>query len=284
YSASSRTVALTATVTSPGGTVNQSTVTFTVLSGSTTIGSPVSVSVASGSASANYTLPAGLAGGTYTIKAAYAGAQDFQRPSDSTPPLTARPAAPTTAAASVTTTFSSSAQTVKLTATVTSSAGTVGEGSETFTVLNGTTVIGTATTGNVAGGAVSVSYTIPANTPAGSYTIKAVYNGTAEFLKATDIAHVLTINAAPAAAPAAAITATSLTPTGGVGMSPVQLSPQAVSLLSTGVGASTLSSGHKVHRSSITMNRGPLAIGGRAITKHLRPGQKLPVADRRSHA
>jgi hypothetical protein len=283
YSASSQTVSLSATVTSAAGTVNEATVTFTVLSGSTPIGPAISVAIANGAASTSYTLPAGLAGGKYTIKAVYDGGPDFKTSTDTTHTLMVNPAATTTAAANATATFSTAAQTVVLTATVTSAAGTVGEGSETFTVLNGTTVIGTATTGNVAGGAVSVNYTIPANTPAGSYTIKAVYNGTAEFLKATDMAHVLTISAAPAAAPAA-ITATSLTPTGGGGNGPVPPGFQAPSLLSTGVGASTSSSDHKLHRSGIKMNRGPLAIGGRAITKHLRLGQKLPVADRRSHA
>ena len=204
YGASSRTVALTAAVTGTAGTVAQGTVTFTILSGSTTIGSPVSASVSGGSASANYTLPAGLAGGTYTIKAAYSGGTDFGTSSDSSHTLTVGAAATTTAAKSVTITYSSSAQAVTLSATVTSSAGTVGEGSETFTVLNGTAVIGAATTGNVAGGSVSVSYTIPAGTAVGAYTIKAVYNGTAEYLTATDTSHVLTINSATAAIPAAA--------------------------------------------------------------------------------
>ena len=69
---------------------------------------------------------------------------------------------------------------VPLTATVNSPAGTVGEGSVTFTVLNGTQDVGTPTTGNVAGGSVTVNYTIPANEPVGSYTIQAVYNATAE--------------------------------------------------------------------------------------------------------
>ena len=198
YSASLRTVTLKATVSSTAGTVTGATETFTVLNGSTPIGPAVSVAVANGAASASYTLPAGLAGGTYEIKAVYDGGQDFQTSTDTAHTLTVNPAGTTTVAANQTTTFSTSAQTVMLTATVTSTAGTVGEGSVTFTVMNGTVVIGAATTGNVAGGNVSVSYNIPASTPVGSYTIKAVYNGTAEFLTATDMSHVLTINMAPA--------------------------------------------------------------------------------------
>ena len=69
---------------------------------------------------------------------------------------------------------------MSLTATVTSGAGTVGEGYVTFKVLNGSMVIGKATMGNVAGGKASVNYNIPAGTAAGNYTIDAVYDGTAD--------------------------------------------------------------------------------------------------------
>ena len=282
YRASSQTVPLTATVTSTAGTVNEASVTFTVLSGSTPIGPAVPVNVVNGVASTSYTLSAGLMGGTYTIKAVYDGGADFNTSTDTTHTLTVNPAATTTTAANVTTTFSTSAQMVPLTATVTSPAGTVGEGSETFTVLNGTTVIGTATTGNVAGGTVTVSYKIPANTPVDNYTIKAVYNGTAEFLTATDEAHVLTIGVGGDVI-IAPITGTGLVLTSsGGGTAPVQQGSQGLSLLSTGVGAGTSSSGHKVHRSSIKINRGPLAIG-RPATAKPRSEQKLLVAERRSH-
>ncbi len=63
----------------------------------------------------------------------------------------------------------------------------------------------------------------------------------------------------------------------------VQQGSKSASLLTTGVGASTTPSGHKVHRSSINANHGPLSIGRPAIAKHLRSDQKLPVADQRSH-
>jgi hypothetical protein len=195
YSASARAVTLKATITSPDGTVNEGSVTFTVLSGSTSIGQRVTVPVVNGVASGSYTLPAGLSGGTYTIKAVYDGGLDFATSTDTAHTLTVNPAPTTIAAANVTTKHSTSAQTVTLTAKVTSPAGAVGEGSVTFLILKGTTVIGTATTGNVVDGVVSVNYTIPANTPVGTYTIKAIYNGTAEFLAATEIANVLTITA-----------------------------------------------------------------------------------------
>ena len=284
YSESSQTVTLNATVTSTAGTVNEATVTFSVLSGSTVINGSVSVPIsATGTASTQYTLPAGLAGGKYTIEAVYDGGPNFMTSTDKAHTLMVNPATgTTTAAANQTATFSTSAYTVMLNATVSNPAGTVGEGSETFTVLSGTNVIGTATTGYPAGGAVSVNYTIPANTPVGTYTIKAVYNGTLEFSSAIDNTHKLTINAAAPDVSIGAITVNSSASTGD-GTAPAKEGSQATSVLKTSVDASTSSSGHKVHRSSLDINRGPLSIGRHATGKHSRSSQKLLVADRRAH-
>ncbi len=58
-------------------------------------------------------------------------------------------AATATAAASASATFNGARQDVTLSATITSAAGTVNEGTETFTILNGTTTIGTPVTVNV---------------------------------------------------------------------------------------------------------------------------------------
>jgi hypothetical protein len=279
YNASSQSVGLKATVISLAGAVNQGTVTFTILNGSTTIGSPVIVSVASGSAGGNYPLPQGLAGGTYTIKAVYSGVQDFQTSSDSSHTLTIGEAATTTTAASVTTTFSTSAQSVTLTATVTSPAGTVGEGSVTFTVLNGSTIIGSATPGNVASGKVSVNYNIPASEPAGTYTIKAVYNGTPEYMIGTDTAHTLTINAAPMAV-VLAIAPTGAASSAGSVPAPVAQNVQPSYLGSTVDVAGISTSTRKVHHTGSRINRGPLSVG-RTAAAHARSGHHPTVADRR---
>ena len=83
-----------------------------------------------------------------------------------------------------------------LTATVTSGAVTVNEGTETFTLLNGTTPIGTAVTVSVVNGAASASYVLPAGTGAGSYTIQAAYSGTGSFLASSDNTHSLIISQA----------------------------------------------------------------------------------------
>ena len=147
----------------------------------------------------------------------------------------------------------------------------------TFTVLNGTQDVGTATTGNVAGGKVTVNYTIPANEPVGSYTIKAVYNGTAEFSTSIDKTHVLTIGAAARPSPQR------------VGCHRPGLAnqrsrrPQNVQPAQPGTAvglAGTSSTAHKVHRSSSRINRGPLELGPAAAGLHPRPGRRLLVADR----
>ena len=68
----------------------------------------------------------------------------------------------TTTASNATAPFSSSDQNVTLTATVTSPAGTVNEGTVTFGVFNGATQIGsTVTSGTVSNGTVTATYTLP---------------------------------------------------------------------------------------------------------------------------
>ena len=176
FNAAAQTVALSATVTSGAGTVNEGTETFTILNGTTVVGTPVTVNVVGGAAGASYTLPAGAAVGSYTIRAVYNGDADFLASTDTSHVLTVS-AATTTAAANASAVFSTGAQTVALSATVTSPGGTVNEGTETFTLLNGTTVIGTPITVNVVSGAASANYALPAGVTGGSYTIQAVYNG-----------------------------------------------------------------------------------------------------------
>ncbi len=89
----------------------------------------VSVGVGSGS----YSLPAGTPPGTYTIDAAYSGTPAFVGSSDLSHALMVTADATATAAANASVPFSSAAQPVTLSATVTSAAGTVNQGTETFT-------------------------------------------------------------------------------------------------------------------------------------------------------
>jgi CSLREA domain-containing protein len=103
----------------------------------------------------------------------------------------------TTAASNATATYSSTAQSVTLTATVTSSGGTVNAGTVTFAVFNGATQIGAAaTSGTVTNGLATASYTLPGGTSANTYTIQATYSGSGQFTGSVDNSHTLTVNAA----------------------------------------------------------------------------------------
>ncbi len=208
YSISAQTVSLNATVTSSAGSVNEGTVTFTILNGSTVIGSSVTGNVGSGSATANYTLPGGTSPGNYTLEAVYNGTNNIGSSTDASHSLLISGQSTTTAASNATVSFDVASQAVTLNATVTSSGSTVNEGTETFTILNGTTVIGNPVTVNVSSGSASTSYSLPAATGAGTYAIHAVYNGTNNFGSSTDASHSLTINAAASATSAANSSAT----------------------------------------------------------------------------
>ncbi len=194
YDSSSQNVTLTAAITSPEGVVNAGTETFTILSGLTVIGSPVTVSVSNGIATTPYSLPAGTAVGTYTIQDVYNGTSNFNGSSDSTQLLIIGKAATNTTATNESVTYSLEGQTANLSASIVSSGGTINAGTVTFTVLSGSTVIGSPVQVNVVSGNASASYTLPAATSAGTYTIEAVYSGTGNFLTSSDTSHTLTIN------------------------------------------------------------------------------------------
>ncbi|MDR3752059.1 MAG: Ig-like domain repeat protein [Terracidiphilus sp.] len=134
-----------------------------------------------------------LLAGSDTIGAAYTGDNNFtvSAPATVTQTVMART---TTAAASASLYYSPSSQAAPLSATVTSSAGTVNAGTVTFTLLNGSTVIGApVTSGTVTSGAAAASYTLPAGLNAGAYTIQAVYNAANYFVTSTDSSHALTV-------------------------------------------------------------------------------------------
>ena len=103
-----------------------------------------------------------------------------------------------TAAEALATNYSTSDQMIDLTANVTTSTGvTISEGQETFTILEGTQVLGQTTTPvNVLNGSAKATYDLPKLTPPGQYTIEANYLGSADYPPATDISHFLTVNSA----------------------------------------------------------------------------------------
>ncbi len=189
YSASDGTVVLSAQIGSYQA-VNVGTVTFTVKSGNTVIGSPVtSATVVSGTASASYTIPARQAAGSYTIVADYSGGStsNYNFQASSSDPNSNGILTITSGNVSTETTmpgdpwhlfYSPNAQTLVLSAQV-EGAQPVNAGTVTFTIkdANGTTIGTPATSGIVVGGTASADYTIPAGQAAGSYIVVAKYSG-----------------------------------------------------------------------------------------------------------
>jgi hypothetical protein len=168
--------------------------TFTAPSGgaSATLSPANPVTIAS-NGTASVTATANGTAGSYDVTANTAGALA------STAFRLTNVGATTTAASNATATFSESAQNVTLSATVSSGAGAVNEGTVTFTLKQGSTIIGTATTSTtVSNGHASVSYALPAGSAAGAYTIDVGYNPGHDFTTSSDTTHTLTV--APAAA------------------------------------------------------------------------------------
>ncbi len=90
--------------------------------------------------------------------------------------LTINKADTTTVATNASAAFTATSVTLNATVTANSpSTAIVNEGTVEFTVKQGSTIIGSATSGNVTAGAASVSYTLPDSTIVGSYTIEAIY-------------------------------------------------------------------------------------------------------------
>ena len=116
----------------------------------------------------------------------------------SSPGFTVIQTATTTSAASASANYSPGAQSVALSATVTNTATTVDAGTVTFTLLAGSTPVGSPViSGTVTNGAASASYTLPGGTTVGSYTIQAVYSGVSgSFLTSSDSSQTLTIGQA----------------------------------------------------------------------------------------
>jgi hypothetical protein len=188
FSANSQAIAISVAVSSPAGSVNGGTPSALVRDGSNNvIGSVINATaVVNGSATVNYTLPAAQATGAYTIEVSYPGSGNFAASTGSGSfNITASNTTVSVAAASAT--FSSSAQNINLAATITGSGGTVSGGTVTFTVRNSSNaVIGAPVVSPaVANNQASISFSFPASTPAGAYTVEAAYSGGGNFNAST---------------------------------------------------------------------------------------------------
>ena len=98
-------------------------------------------------------------------------------------------AATTTTVSDATAVFSPTDQSVTLTANVTTAAGTVNEGTVTFTVRNAANaVVGLPVVGNVSGGVATASYILPGGTTPQALTITGEFSGGAATAPSTDTA------------------------------------------------------------------------------------------------
>ncbi len=106
--------------------------------------------------------------------------------------------ATTIAASTANATFGSADQAVTLSAAVTSTYGTVNEGTVTFQLMNGLTNLGVAIDSTtVANGAATADYVLPGGTDLGTYTIVATYNGGVDYLPSSDNTAILQVAIAP---------------------------------------------------------------------------------------
>lgn len=99
FSPNSQNITLSATVSSPSGTVNSGSVVFTVVDTSGSLATQVGfatspANVSNGSASATFTLPGGTAAGSYSIRAAYSGTSILRPANDNSRVLTVNKATP----------------------------------------------------------------------------------------------------------------------------------------------------------------------------------------------
>jgi len=173
------------------------------------VGTPTAGVVSDGTATASYPLPAGTAPGTYTIVVDYSDPTGSFAGTSTIPGELGVAPTTTTCASSATTQFSSSSESVNLSATLDSPTETVNKGTVTFTVRSsgGTTVGSPATSPVDSQGGASIDYVLPAGTAAGTYTIEADYSDpTGSFLGSSNSTQTLTVT--PAASTTTASSAT----------------------------------------------------------------------------
>jgi IPT/TIG domain/Listeria-Bacteroides repeat domain (List_Bact_rpt) len=171
----SQDVALSAEVIADAGTINEGSVTFSVLDSSNhTIGSTTTAPVLDGAASTVYTLPANLAAGSYEVKANYSDSAGLYQNSGDGANVTVA-TAPTTTVGAVSTSYSGDEEQVPVSAQVTSGVGTVNEGMVTFSLQDGSQQAVT-TTASVSNGGASTELDIPAGLTNGDYTILGTYS------------------------------------------------------------------------------------------------------------
>src|SRR5579884_566823 len=183
YNPGAQNVTLSADLASPSGTVSEGSVTFTILKGTTVIGTPVQANVSAGQASATYALPAGLTAGAYNIAVSYSdSAGNFIDVSDVDAVLTIAQVQTSTALSSSATSTNFGTP-VTFTAKVTVPPPGAGTPTGTVAFKDGSTVLGSSPL-QVVNGVDEAMFTT-SSLPAGSDAITAVYSGDSNFLTST---------------------------------------------------------------------------------------------------
>lgn len=179
FRSTAHTVNMTATV---DPATNAGKVTFNVVGiGSQTQSATI---VAGQTGNTPFPVPAGAPAGTYALQAHYQGPAGLADSFDNQA-FTINQASTGIDTANLSASSGGSNQAVNMTATVTSAA-PVHQGTITFTLLDGANQIGSpATTPTVANGAAATNFTLPANIRGGSYTIRAEYNPSVNYLGST---------------------------------------------------------------------------------------------------
>ncbi len=182
------------------GLVNEGLLTFRLKnSGGSVIGNPVLGAIASSGrldVKVNYDIPGGTPAGLYQIEVSYSGSAKFNSSiglgslrhgaSASPSPMAATSGKAKKGSAGLTSTtttgYSFEPQFITLTAPVTSSLGTVNEGSVVFAIYDGSgSLIGSPIVADVSNDSASTSYLLPAALPAGDYTVTMSYSGGENF-------------------------------------------------------------------------------------------------------
>jgi hypothetical protein len=165
--------------------VNEGQVTFTVINSSThaTVCTSAPAAVSNGSATGTCALPAGLNVGSYAITAAYSESSSgnfMDSVSTNSANLVVAAASTSVTADDSATTYNELAQSVSLTAGVSSPAGVVKEGRATFTVTNPSThaIVCTSAPAAVSNGSATGTCALPAGLNVGSYAISVAYSDT----------------------------------------------------------------------------------------------------------
>jgi uncharacterized repeat protein (TIGR03803 family) len=135
--------------------------------------------------------------GTYTVVATFPGSTDYTAASNSVT-FAIIPSSTSTTVASILVPASMASENVVLRATVTNTAGPVNGGTVAFNVLQSNSPLGVAvSSASVVGGSATAAYTLPANTPPGTYTVHATYSGNGLFPGGLPGTNTFTVDGAP---------------------------------------------------------------------------------------